>query len=224
MAHWGIALANGPHINNPDVPRAARRRRGRRSRARDSAAGASAAESALIEALAARYADPPPGRPVAARRGLRRGDAQGLDGFPTDADVGALFAEALMNLAPGICGRRTASRSPAPRRSSRRSRRCSRPTPNHPVANHLYIHAVEASPNPETRRSRPPTPARAPARRRAPRPHAVAHLHPPRPLAGGGRGQRAGHRGRPGLRARVPGTGSTGSTWPTTTTCSPTRR
>jgi hypothetical protein len=89
MAWWGVALASGPHINNPVVPPA-----------RALAAGGTAVERALIEAQATRYADPPPEdrRPLdeAYADAMRRVWRQ----FPDDPDVGALFAEALMDLRP----------------------------------------------------------------------------------------------------------------------------
>ena len=54
--------------------------------------------------------------------------------------------------------------------------------PSHTGANHLYIHAVEASSPPRPRR-RQCRQARTPrSRRRTPRPHARAHLHARRPL------------------------------------------
>src|SRR4051794_6684021 len=57
MAHWGVALANGPHINNPAMDpehaQAAWAALGRAQQAKH----ASPLERALIAALSKRYAD-----------------------------------------------------------------------------------------------------------------------------------------------------------------------
>ncbi len=69
--------------------------------------------------------------------------------FPDDPDVGALYAESLMNLQPWDLW--TADAAPKGRVLeilAALERTLSR-TPNHPGANHFYIHAIEASPWPE---------------------------------------------------------------------------
>jgi hypothetical protein len=61
MAHWGIALASGPHINFPMVPPPAAERAWKELQlAQQSADKASPVERALIEALSRRYANPQP--------------------------------------------------------------------------------------------------------------------------------------------------------------------
>src|SRR5690348_9522157 len=61
MAWWGMALVNGPHINNPMVDEAhAKAAWSALAEAKKCAAGASPVEQALIAALQARYADPQP--------------------------------------------------------------------------------------------------------------------------------------------------------------------
>ena len=62
MAYWGIAMANGPHINNPSSTSRTQRRPGSAQEGAGAADHASAVEQALIEALAKRYADPQPRR------------------------------------------------------------------------------------------------------------------------------------------------------------------
>src|SRR5437879_6385219 len=60
MAWWGVAMANGPHINNPAVDEAhARAARDALQRAQN-AAEASPTERALVAALGKRYANPQP--------------------------------------------------------------------------------------------------------------------------------------------------------------------
>ena len=69
--------------------------------------------------------------------------------FPKDPDVGALFAEAMMDLRPW--DQWTADGKPQPGTDEIIATLDEVLTlkPNHPLANHLYIHAMEASPNPE---------------------------------------------------------------------------
>ncbi|MEO5958275.1 MAG: hypothetical protein ABIZ49_01155, partial [Opitutaceae bacterium] len=101
MAHWAIALANGPHINLPMVPPpAAEQAWAELTLAQKHAARATPVERALIAALATRYANPQP----ADRSPLDRAYADAMrkvwQAYPKDPDVGAFFAEALMDLRP----------------------------------------------------------------------------------------------------------------------------
>src|SRR5262249_7797612 len=101
MAHWGVSIANGSHINKPDLP-VDRARAGWEAlqRAGETAKDSPPADRALIEALAARYAEQPP----ADRKPLDEAYAKAMKGvwerFPKDADIGALYAESMMNLRP----------------------------------------------------------------------------------------------------------------------------
>ncbi|MGH7150420.1 MAG: hypothetical protein ACREIU_06975, partial [Planctomycetota bacterium] len=61
MAYWGIAFAAGPHINNPAMDEAASKTAWEAAqRALARRGGASPVEQALIDAVAKRYAWPPP--------------------------------------------------------------------------------------------------------------------------------------------------------------------
>ena len=149
MAHWGVAIANGPHINNTAVPpERAAAAWAALGRARAASAGASAVERALIEALASRYADPQP----ADRAPLERAYAEAMRGvwqtFPDDPDVGALFAESLADLRPWDLWTPEGQPQPGTEELIVTLDRVIALQPAHPLANHLYIHAVEASPEP----------------------------------------------------------------------------
>lgn len=150
MAHWGIALACGPHINFPFVPPPAAELAWKElGLARQNAGGASTVERDLIEALGHRYANPSP----ADRTGLDRAYADSMRkvwlAHPEDPDVGAFFAEALMDLRPW--DQWTADGRPQPGTDEILStlEAVLKLNANHPLANHLYIHALEASPHPE---------------------------------------------------------------------------
>ena len=150
MAHWGIALACGPHINSIAVPPPAAELAWKELElAQENAGNASPVERALIDALAKRYANPQPED----RSGLDRAYADAMrevwKKYPKDPDVGALFAEAMMNLRPWDQWTPEGKPQPGTDEIIATLDAVLKLNPNHPLANHLYIHAVEASPNPE---------------------------------------------------------------------------
>ena len=150
MAHWGVALACGPHINSIAVPPPAAELAWKELElAQKNAGNASPVERALIDALAKRYANPQPED----RTGLDRAYADGMrevwKKYPKDPDVGALFAEAMMNLRPWDQWTPEGKPQPGTDEIIATLDAVLKLNRNHPMANHLYIHAVEASPNPE---------------------------------------------------------------------------
>ena len=150
MAHWGIALACGPHINSIAVPPPEAELAWKElGLAQKNAGNASVVERALIDALAKRYANPQPED----RSGLDRAYADAMRDvwkkYPNDADVGALFSEAMMNLRPWDQWTPDGKPQPGTDEIIATLDAVLKLNPNHPLANHLYIHAVEASPNPE---------------------------------------------------------------------------
>jgi tetratricopeptide (TPR) repeat protein len=150
MAWWGVAIVNGPHINFPMVPPDhAKTAWEALSRARMLAPSASAAERGLIDALGKRYAEnqPEDRRPLdeayaAAMRELWRL-------YPEDADIGALFAESMMDLRPWNLWTADGKPQPGTEEIISTLERALQINPNHPGANHFYIHALEGSPHPE---------------------------------------------------------------------------
>jgi tetratricopeptide (TPR) repeat protein len=150
MAHWGIALASGPHINFLLVPPPAAELAWKEvGLAKESEKNASPVERALIDALAKRYANPQPED----RNPLNRAYADAMrevwKKFPKDPDVGAFFAEAMMNLRPWDQWTPAGEAQPGTDEILATLDAVLKLNPKHPFANHLYIHAVEASPHPE---------------------------------------------------------------------------
>jgi tetratricopeptide (TPR) repeat protein len=150
MAHWGAALACGPHINSIAVPPPAAELAWKElGLAQKTSGNASPVEWALIGALAKRYANPQPED----RSGLDRAYADAMremwKKYPKDPDVGALFAEAMMNMRPWDQWTPDGKPQPGTDEIIATLDAVLKLNPNHPLANHLYIHAVEASPNPE---------------------------------------------------------------------------
>ena len=150
MAHWGISVAYGPHINNNEMPAAKSQAAwDALLKAREHAGTGTAAEKALIEALGKRYAEKPPED----RKPLDAAYAEAMRGvwkqFPQDADIGALFAESLMDLRPWDLWTHEGKPQPETPEVVATLEAVMAVDPHHPLALHLYIHAVEASPNPE---------------------------------------------------------------------------
>lgn len=154
MCFWGEALATGPNINirfdgqvvmQPQERLDAFAAINKAMALRDYA---SPAERMLIEAQAARYN----GDVESERRPLDEAYAEAMGkyvaAFPDDDDAGAIYAEALMNLTPWDYW----SDEGQPKEDTRiivaQLERIIERRPNHPLALHLYIHAVEASENP----------------------------------------------------------------------------
>ena len=150
MAHWGVALACGPHINAMAVPPSAADLAWKElGLAQKTAGKAWPVERDLIDALAKRYANPQPED----RSGLDRAYADAMrevwKRYPKDPEVGALFAESMMNLRPWDQWASDGKPQPGTDEIIATLDAILKLNPNHPLANHLYIHAVEASPNPE---------------------------------------------------------------------------
>lgn len=150
MAWWGMALVNGPHINNPVVDEAhAKAAWSALQEARKRASTASPVERALIEALGSRYADPQPADRHALDEAYAAAMAQVAAAYPKDADVATLYAEALMDVRPWDQWTRAGEPEPGTKEILAALDRALKLDPNHPGALHLTIHALEASPHPE---------------------------------------------------------------------------
>lgn len=150
IASWGMALADGPHINNPFMTEERCKSAVESvAKARELAAGASPVERDLITALETRYSWPPPKN----RAALDSSYANAMRGVwkahPDDADVGALFAESMMDLRPWDQWTPAGEIQPGTEEVLTTLDAVLAQAPKHPLANHLYIHAVEASPHPE---------------------------------------------------------------------------
>jgi tetratricopeptide (TPR) repeat protein len=150
MAHWGVALACGPHINFTVVPPPAAELAWKEiSLAQKHSSGASPVERALIDALAKRYANPQPEDRSPLDRAYADAMREVWKKYPKDPDVGAFFAEAMMNLRPWDQWTPAGEAQPGTDEILATLEAVLKLNPKHPFANHLYIHAVEASPQPE---------------------------------------------------------------------------
>jgi tetratricopeptide (TPR) repeat protein len=149
IAWWGVALCYGPHINFPILPEEqAKAAWAALSKAQELKAHASPVERALIDALASRYANPAPADRAALDQAYADAMAKVHQRFPDDADVAVLYAEAMMDLQPWDLW--TLQGEPKGNTSQIVAvlEKVLAQHPRHPGAAHLYIHAVEASPQP----------------------------------------------------------------------------
>ena len=149
MCVWGSALTYGSNYNSPTDAERERGAWAAVSQARTLAATrGTEPERALIAALAARHA----AAPTADRTALDRAYADAMRDvtrrFPADLDAATLFADALMNLRPWSLWTPEGTPQPGTEEIVATLERVLAADPRHPGANHLYIHAVEASPDP----------------------------------------------------------------------------
>ena len=149
MCWWGAALVLGPHVNAGMDP-ANNAAAWERLRAAQSLAGdAPDWQQAYINALASRYAENPPDD----RGGLDQAYAEAMAKLvaarPDDLDAATLYAESMMNLQPWDYW--TMDGQPRGRIDEIVTvlESVIERDPNHAGALHLYIHAVEASNEPE---------------------------------------------------------------------------
>jgi tetratricopeptide (TPR) repeat protein len=151
--YWGVALTVGPNYNVPIMiePRAKVAFEAVQL-AQQNAAHATPVEQALIKAIAARYPndkplDPSNSAPVmAAYAEAMKGVAQQ---FADDLDVQTLYAEALMNITPWKLWGPDGKPSPGTAEIQKTLEFVLAHDPQHPGANHYYVHTLEASPHPD---------------------------------------------------------------------------
>ena len=148
MAYWGMALVLGPNINMPMDTTAEPRAYAHEQQALKLASAATPAERAYIRALAKRYA--PKGSTDRSARDKAYSDAmRGVaKAYPDDADAQALFAESIMDLTPWDYWQRDGKPNPGTPELLATIEKALAKDPDHILAIHLYIHAVEASPDP----------------------------------------------------------------------------
>jgi tetratricopeptide (TPR) repeat protein len=155
MCFWGEALATGPNINvtakgkaimSPDEQTAAW---AALEKAKAAAANKPEVERDLIEALAKRYSP----TPVDDRDPLDHAWAEAIGAltqkYPEDDDIAAIYGEAWMNTMPWNYWSDATTPRPEIAPVIAKLEEIIARSPKHPLALHLYIHAMEASATPE---------------------------------------------------------------------------
>jgi tetratricopeptide (TPR) repeat protein len=149
MCWWGAALVLGPHVNSAMDPASNAKAWTRLQKAIDLAKATTPREQGYIAALAARYAKDAPAdrKPLDSAYAAAAGKHAAQ--FPEDLDAQVLHAEALMNLQPwdyyDAAGK---PKGNTPEIVSVLES-VMRKNPDHAGALHLYVHAVEAAPDPQ---------------------------------------------------------------------------
>ena len=143
LCAWGEALAWGPNINLPMDREAGLKAWAALQQARSRLAHASAKERDLIEALSRRYSADPPEDRSALDAAWAEALALLVSRYPDDMDIRTLHAEALMDLNPWRYWNRDGSARENTTEILRQLETVLRIAPQHPGANHFYIHAIE---------------------------------------------------------------------------------
>ncbi|WP_394834815.1 hypothetical protein LVJ94_50795 [Pendulispora rubella] len=152
MCWWGASLALGPNYNMPMMPDRAQAAWQARNLALQNASKGTPVEQGLIGALAKRYKGPEPLDPPQMQPFLEAYAAAMQDvakRFPGDLDVQTMYAESKMMLHPWKLWGADGKPAPGTEEIVATLEAVLAKDPNHPGANHYYIHAVEASPHPE---------------------------------------------------------------------------
>lgn len=150
MAWWGYALAVGPNYNESTIEPARMKAAVEAvQKAQMLTSDASEIERAYITAMATRFTLE--ANPDVKKLGTAYSDAMRdvYQRFPDDLDVATLYADSLMNVQPWQLWARDGKPLGNTEEIVRILEHVLRRDPNHLGANHLYIHAVEASRNPE---------------------------------------------------------------------------
>jgi tetratricopeptide (TPR) repeat protein len=149
MAYWGVAEAVGPNYNDPADPDRYQHAHNAVQKAVDLSAAASPSEQAYIQALAKRFPADPASDLKKAAEDYRDAMRQVVAEFPDDLDAATLFAEAGMNLHPWGLWHVDGTPEAGTEEIVSTLESVTKRDPNHLGAIHYYIHAVEASNNPE---------------------------------------------------------------------------
>ena len=143
MCYWGQALVLGPNINagmDPeDVPEAY----AATQRALELSSGATSLEQAFIEALSKRYVAEKLDDRSALDAAYARAMGELTKQYPRNDEAATLYAEALMDTTPWNYWNKDGTPNETAEGILDILERVMERTPNHPGANHLYIHAVE---------------------------------------------------------------------------------
>jgi tetratricopeptide (TPR) repeat protein len=152
MAHWGIAFCLGANINLPAVPDRQKRAHAAIQEALKRADAAPPAERDYINALARRYpADENANEETRNRYAADYASAMRelMKRYPDDPDAAVLFADSMMNLRPWKLYALDGTPAEGTEEIVGTLSAVLKRSPDHLGANHLFIHAVEASRHPE---------------------------------------------------------------------------
>ncbi len=149
MAYWGVAEAVGPNYNDPADPERYKHAHEAVQKAVDLSSEASPSEQAYIQAMAKRFPADPNSDLRKAAEDYRDAMRELARQFPDDLDAVTLFAESAMNLHPWGLWNQDGTPIAGTDEIVSTLEGVIKRDPNHLGAIHYYIHAVEASNNPD---------------------------------------------------------------------------
>jgi len=149
MAQWGIAISYGSNINVSIDTAGEKQALAALAKAKQLSANASALDRAWITALGARYSGSAKPDFAALDRAYSRAMANLSATYPDDLDAATLYAESLMDLRPWALYTNDGQPVSGTQTIISTLESVLRREPGHIGANHLYIHASEASLTPE---------------------------------------------------------------------------
>ena len=150
MAFWGYAYVLGPNYNGGMEDDNYQRAYEASLKAKALSQKATPKEKALIEALTLRYAAQPPADRSFLDIAYSKAIKKVYDQYPDDPDIGALYAESLMDLHPwDLYDKKTKAPKEWTPELLAVLETLMKKNPKHPGGHHFYIHALEASSTPE---------------------------------------------------------------------------
>lgn len=149
MAYWGASLALGSNYNLTANAAQLSEAYANLQKAIALAPKASEIERAYIAALTKRYSDNPQADQKKLALEYKTAMGELVKKYPDDLDAATLYAESMMNLRPWQLWSRDGKPAEGTLEIVAVLEAVLRRNPHHTGANHYYIHAVEASPNPE---------------------------------------------------------------------------
>ncbi len=149
MAYWGLALVKGPNYNLDADDEQWQAAHATLKKALQLAARAPEPERAYIQALAKRYSPDPKADRQKLAVAYKEAMGELSRAYPDDLDAATLYAESAMNLRPWKLWEPNGRPAEGTEEILRVLESVLRRNPDHPGANHYYIHAIEASPHPE---------------------------------------------------------------------------
>jgi tetratricopeptide (TPR) repeat protein len=148
MAWWGMGMVLGPNYNAPLNPSSLSEINNAMDKAMAFSSNTTPKEKALINALAKRF----PRSEVKDMSPFNAAYAQAMkqahEQFPDDMNIATLYADALMNEHPWDLWEKNGNAKPWTPAITTVLEKILAKEPKHAGANHMYIHAIEASPEP----------------------------------------------------------------------------
>jgi tetratricopeptide (TPR) repeat protein len=149
IAYWGIAEAVGPNYNDPASEERFKQAHQAIQKAVDLSDHASPSEQAYMQAMAKRFPADPKADLKKAAEDYHDAMREVMKKYPDDLDAATLFAESGMNLHPWGLWHVDGTPEAGTEEVVATLESVIRRDPNHLGAIHYYIHATEASSNPE---------------------------------------------------------------------------